>query len=596
MKKFLLNALAAFTGSCLTMCIGLLLFFILLGAMIAGLVGGSDDAPYIDDASVLTLTLGGVMDERLSDRPVDVQEIISGTERGTTLQDMLAAIRGAKGDRRIRGIELDCQGLGAMPASLQEIIEALADFRRSGKWIIAYGDAISQGDYYVACGADEVYLNPQGRLSLQGLGGSVMFFKGLLDKLGVKMQVFKVGTFKSAVEPFLLTEMSGPSRMQTRAYLDGIWAEYTARMARERGVTVAQINQWADSLLIDVQPARLASRRLVTAAIYRREVDDKIRQRLRLDKDTEICRVTPEDYLALNPDAARERPSRPHIAVLYAVGDIVDSGNGGIAGDVYTQQILDLAKDDNVRGMVLRVNSGGGSAFASEQIWDALQQFKKAGKPLYVSMGDMAASGGYYISCGADSIYADPATLTGSIGIFGMMPDLQGLVSGHLGIGVSTVGTNANSAFPDVFAPMTERERDVMQRNVEQGYDTFVSRVAAGRGLTDARVREIAEGRVWYGREALRIGLVDHLGSLHAALGAMARKTGLAVSDIATYPPVELNPLRQLLEQAVSGQAFAERLRASGLDADQAAAAADALLRFTSMAPLQARCPRITIR
>lgn len=611
LKKFLLNVLAAITGFWISMVLCILLVFGLIVMLIGGLMSGDTTVSSVKNGSVLCLTLQGDLNERASTDDISINELFTGSVNGPSLQDLLAAIRAAKGDKRIRGMLLDCQGLSGGAASLQELTEALADYRKSGKWLMAYSDDYQQGEYYLASGADAVYLNPRGTVNLRGLSGSVPFFKTLMDRLGIKMQVFKVGTFKSAVEPFLLTQMSEPSRLQTSTYLDGIWAEMTQHISQARGISSNQLTLWTDSMLMSYPTTRYQAMKVITKTAYRREVDDLIRSRLGLKKDADIPYVSLQDYIAANSDIYDTNPDRDHIALLYAVGDIVDSGKSGIVGPIYVQQILDLAKDEHVKGLVLRVNSGGGSAFASEQIWDALEQFKKTGKPFYVSMGDMAASGGYYISCGADSIMADATTLTGSIGIFGTLPDIQGLVEDKIGVNFSTVSTSPNAAFPNIFAPVTPYQRDVMQRNVEEGYDLFTRRVAQGRHISQDSVKVIAEGRVWYGRDALRIGLVDRLTSMQGTLLAMARKTHLTADKWVAYPAEKVNPWKQIVMTALNDQSYeeavkmlkstpalAEGAKAMGIDlrSHRAVLAYMQLVqRLMTPAPLQAQCERIHV-
>ncbi len=546
LKKFFI----AFMGTMAAIWLSLMIFIVGLFITISVAIGLNGNGLEVQDNSILRLDLHGVIPERTS--APSVQDFVMGNndiENVPTLSDMLKAIRLAAKDSKIKGIYIDCGGSELGYASRQELIQAIEEFKKTGKWVYAYGDSYTQGDYFVASSASRIFANPVGMVDIHGLGSTIPFFKNALDKLGVEMQVFKVGTFKSAVEPFLLTEMSEPSRMQTKVFINAIWNDMSQYIAKSRKVSVDKVNQWADSLSLAIAPVKYVDENIVDELCYRRQVEDKMRKLTNVDKDEDLHFVTPAQYLASSEimEEVFDKEDTDHIALLYAVGDIVDSGKGGIAGDVMVPQILELAEDDHVKGLVLRVNSGGGSAFASEQIWEALEYFKKKGKPFYVSMGDYAASGGYYISSGADVIYAEPATLTGSIGIFGMIPCAQKLLNNHLGINVSTVGSNANANFPQISAPLTGFQYEAMQKHVEDGYELFTSRVAAGRNLPVDSVLKIAEGRVWDGATALKIGLVDKPGSLNDVLVAMSKKTGLGLEKVVAYPEVNLSLIEEML-------------------------------------------------
>ena len=519
-----------------------------------------------------------------------------------SLSDILSSIKEAANDDRIEGVYLYCGGASMGIASRQELIGAIEGFRKSGKWVLAYGDYYSQGDYYVACSADEIYLNPVGAVDVRGLASVTPFFKGLMDKMGIQMQIIKVGQYKSAVEPFILTEASEPSKQQTRRYVDGIWDVMVGYIAERRGVDPDSVQMWADDMAMTFSAETCVDKNIAGRLAYSREVEDILKNRCGLDKKDKLRVVTPEEYVMIN-GAGFESQSKQHIAVLYALGDIVDSGKGGIVSEDMVPEILRLSKDDNVSGMVLRVNSGGGSAFASEQIWDALEQFKAEGKPVYVSMGDVAASGGYYISCGADKIYADQTTLTGSIGIFGMIPCLKGLVTDKLGVAFSTVSTNPNASAPSLYEPMTPLQHKRMQDMVEHGYETFVGRVAQGRGMSVDSVKVIAEGRVWYGEDALSIGLVDELGGLDAAIRAMAERVGLDESDYVEYPAIHFPLLLMMLRQADVNAAIGDGIVdmvgqyavVCGESSSYAARFASLVEQFIGQSPLQARMEDVTI-
>lgn len=528
LKRYFISVLGTITG----IWIFVIMFFV---AMVFGVVSlvTSGSGSIFNSKSVLYIDLTGSIVER--EYVPTVEDVILGYETSDNLSDIVTSIRLAKDDKDIKGIYINCGGSSLGIASRGELLDAITDFKTSGKWVCAYADSYSQGDYYVATAADEVYLNPIGSVDMHGLASTTLFFKNLLDKVGVEAQVVKVGDFKSAVEPYLRTDMSDSSVLQTHVFLDNIWDNVAGSIAKRRGVAASDVNMWADSISMTWLAQEYVDSKMVTALKYRSEVEDIIRGKLDIDEDKDLPVISPADYMAEHSDKLG-KASKKHVAVLYCVGDIVDAGNGGIVGPTVVAQIQALAEDDDVSGLVLRVNSGGGSAFASEQIWHALEQFKETGKPFYVSMGDYAASGGYYISCGADCIYADPNTLTGSIGIFGLLFNAEGLLSDKLGINTQTVETNPGSTMLIPYGPLTERQHAAMQDYVEHGYDTFVSRVAAGRHLEQAEVRRIGGGRVWDGQSALKIGLVDKLGNLNDVIVAMTDKCGLDDNKYVCYP------------------------------------------------------------
>lgn len=542
LKRYFISVLGTITG----IWIFIIMFVV---AMMLGVVSlfTSGNSVFSGSKSVLYIDLSGSIVER--EYVPTVSDVLFGYETGESLSDIVTSIRLAKDDKNIKGIYIDCGGSDLGVASRGEIVEALSDFKESGKWVYAYSDSYTQGDYYVATAADEVYLNPIGSVDMHGLASSTMFYKNLLEKIGVEAQVVKVGDFKSAVEPFIRTDMSDSSVLQTKVFLGNIWDNVAGGIAERRDVTKKDVNMWADSISMTWNSKRYVDANMVTALKYRSEVENLIREKLDIDSDDKLPTITPSGYMSEHGDKLG-KSGKKHVAVLYCVGDIVDGGSSGIVGPAVVDQIQALAEDDNVKGLVLRVNSGGGSAFASEQIWYALEQFKATGKPFYVSMGDYAASGGYYISCGADRIYADPSTLTGSIGIFGLLFNAEGLLHDKLGIDIQTVETNPGSSMLIPYGPLTERQYDAMQSYVENGYATFVSRVAEGRGMKEAKVRRIGGGRVWDGQSALEIGLVDELGDLNTVICAMAKKCGLDDNKYVCYPQKQASMLSFMLDGA----------------------------------------------
>ena len=564
--------------------------FVIAGfAIVAAAIGANSKSSEIENKSILYLNLTGEIAERIEQQNF-IDFVRDFESRGQSLEQILTSIRLAANDKKISGIFIDAKGSGMGVASRQELIEALQQFKESGKWIYAYADSYSQGDYLVASAADKIFLNPVGNVDIHGVGMQTPFFTGLLDKLGIKVQVVKVGTYKSAVEPFILTSMSEAARRQNQVYVYSIWNYYASTIASNRDVTASEVSAWADSLTFAWSADRAVDSRIVTETSYRRAVEDLLRDMTDVDSDEDLRLVSPEKYLEANAKKLAS-DSKEHIAVLYAVGDIVDSGEGGIVGETMVPQIIKLADDDNVAALVLRVNSGGGSAFASEQIWEALEYFKSTGKPFYVSMGDYAASGGYYISCGADRIYADATTLTGSIGVFGMIPDLSGFVTGKLGVTFSTVASSPNATFMSRTQPMTPGQLGAMQNYVEETYEKFTSRVAEGRHMDIDSVKSIAEGRVWIGSSAVELGLVDELGSLDATVKAIAEEVELPSDAWVAYPEVK----GDFIERLIAETSQLKSREGLILDPETIKYILTAK-RITEMEPVQARMPEIIIR
>lgn len=534
MKKFFSTMLGAFVGTWLAFLIFGIVIFVTGIVMMASMTFSSLKMPVasVSDNSVLVLNLSGSIPER--SQKANFQDLLEDTYSvPDNLKDILSAISIAKYDSRINGIVVKCNGASAGFATAKTIRDALSDFRNSGKWIYAYGESLAQGDYYIASLADSIYMNPVGMLDLHGVVSGIPFFKNTLEKIGVEMQIIRVGTFKSAVEPYMLTEMSEANRLQTQTYISNLWNNLTDSIAVSRKIRREVINQFADSLGMFSPANDVVKKGFVDGLCYVHEFESKVRMALGLSEDTEIPAVTVRELLT----TASNTESSNKIAVVYANGAIVVSGDkNGINSSELVPEILDLAKDDEIKGLVLRVNSPGGSAYASEQIWEALEQFKKAGKPFAVSMGDYAASGGYYISCGADRIFAEPTTLTGSIGIYAMVPCMSGLLTDKLGVNFDFVKTNANTDISTV-KPLTEFQKASFQKNVNAGYELFTSRCAVGRKMNINKLKSIAEGRVWDGMEAKKIGLVDEFGNVTDAVNWVATQAGIigdySVSD---YP------------------------------------------------------------
>lgn len=555
LKNFFISMLGAIAGFWISLMLFMVSCMILLaGSLATSLVNSEVNSAEIKDNSILRISFDANIEERGGS--LSFEEVLQDVPAPMTLENILRAISAAKEDKHIAGIYLDCKGGSGGIATMQAIQKALADFQKSGKWVCAYSDNYTQGNYYIASGAKYLYLNPVGSVDVRGLGSQIPFFKNLLDKLGVKMQIFKVGTYKSAVEPFILTEMSPASREMTDYFLKNIWNNMSTTIAQNRKVSVATVNQWADSLSVFNAPETYVKAKMVDKLLYANELTDHLKKITKTKKDDDLNFIDYNVYLA-SAKVPHEKSNKNKIAVLYACGDIVDTGDEGISAEKMVPEILDLAENDDIKAMVLRVNSGGGSAFASEQIWHALEVFKQNGKTLYVSMGDYAASGGYYISCGADRIFAEPSTLTGSIGIFGMIPDIQGLLNDKIGINLSTVTTNANGDFPTITKAVTPYQTAKMQKTIARGYDLFTKRCAQGRNIPQDSIKAIGEGRVWDGVTAKRIGLVDNLGGLQTAIRSLAKKMKYDNYQVVTYPNVEKNFWDMLAEMPMQAKTAA---------------------------------------
>lgn len=552
MKKFFISFLATMAGiwlSLILLVIGTLIFFGICAAM-----GSSDKKVNIGSNTVLKLNLAGSIVEKTP--KIKASELLMGElPKSQRLSDITGSIRAAAADDNISGIVIDCAGFSGGVAQIESIVEALRKFKADApdKWVYAYSDFYEQGEYYIAAAAaDSLFLNPVGMVDVNGLQSTSLFFKNLLDKIGVEMQVVKVGTYKSAVEPFILDKMSAPAREQMQLYLDNIWGFIAEAMASGRGVDVNRINSWADNYLMTQDPDSLVSWKVVDALRYRHEFDEAIASLVGKDDPDDVSYVTTTEYARAKDLDKKGSGKGATIAVLYAVGDITDTEGDGIVAADMVPQILDLADDEDIDGLILRVNSGGGSAFASEQIWEALEQYKKiSGKPYYVSMSDYAASGGYYISCGADKIFAQPGTLTGSIGIFGLIPNAQRLLNDKIGITTSVVKTNAGSSL-GIFEPMSPEQKAAMQAYVSRGYENFTARCAEGRGMSQDSIKAIGEGRVWDGSEALKIGLIDELGTLDDAIAAMAAQLSVDSYTLVAYPKSTDKWLDMLMESGIA--------------------------------------------
>lgn len=549
LKKFFLIICGSFVGSFIAIMVAMLCV-LMLGVSISLSMGRGTAT--VKSHSILKIDLSGAVEER-SEEVSSINELIAilqGSEKGASLQDIERSLSVAMLDDNIDGVVLNCNGVQAAPATLRAIRQAIVNFKKSKKWVYAYGNmGFDQGDYYVATAADSIFINPVGAVDVHGMASCTPYFKKVLDNIGVEMQVIRVGAYKSAVEPYMLDAMSPENREQQQLYLGNIWGVIENEMADARKIERGAFNQYVDSILL-VQPAdTLIKRHLVDAKIYRPEFENRLRKLTNVKATDDLNFVSPQ-MLATNYDAGENKDGV--IAVVYACGEI----DGGTPGEgIDSEQLVDcigkLQRDDDVKALVLRVNSPGGSAFGSEQIWHALENFKKAGKTFAVSMGDYAASGGYYISCGADCIFADSTTITGSIGIFGVIPCAQDLVENKIGVNVEVVKTNENAdllAMGVLSKRLTPAQRQSIQNSVNEGYELFTKRCADGRKVKQDSIKAIGGGRVWDGISAKKIGLIDQFGSLADAIEWTAKKAGLNTGyySVECYPTMEENMMAML--------------------------------------------------
>lgn len=546
MKDFFKNVFATM--------LGLFLFGIVMSFMgfmcLIGIIASSSSTTKIEDNSVLVLKLDGSMTEQEEENMMNsLQGISSLSFEGT-----MKAIKKAKDDDKVAGIYLEAGQFGADLAQAEEIEKALLDFRKSGKWIIAYGENYSTLGYYLASTANKIYLNKDGMIEWSGIGGEKVYYKNLLAKVGIKFVTTKVGKYKSAVEQLTADNISDADREQTQRYLDGWWNTILATVAKNRSLNKDSLNAYADRVITLEAPENMQKYKLVDGLIYNDQIADIVRKQLGIDKEDDINKLTVDDINADDTPVTGE-----HIAVYYAYGDIVDKASPQsifqddrqIVGNDMCKDLEDLAKDDDVKAVVIRVNSGGGSAYASEQIWHQISELKKV-KPVVVSMSGAAASGGYYLSSNADWIVADPTTITGSIGIFGLFLDRSELYTKKLGINYAEVKTNRNSVFGASGHPFTPEQLSLLQNNVNRGYMLFKKRVAEGRKMTMEQVENIAQGRVWLGQDAIKLKLVDQLGGLDDAIAKAAKLAKMNDYETASYPS-PLSTWEQLLGSYVGG-------------------------------------------
>lgn len=544
MKDFLKYTGATIVGLLIT---GLALSVLGLITIIGILSSSSDTSTPVGKQSVFVLDLAGDIQERYTPSPLD--QLLGEDIAIHGLDNILSSIRKAKHNQDIKGIYLNAEAFSCQPASLQAIRRELIDFKKSGKFIVAYAGTYSQSTYYLASVADKIALNPSGNICWHGLSGQTVFFKGLLDKLGIEMQVFRVGTYKAAVEPFVSTEMSAANREQTLAFTNSIWDGIVRDVSASRHIPADKLNALADRNMEYSSTEECVKQGLADTLMYKDQMLDYLKNLCHHSKDQKLNTLSLEDMINLRQDNTSEK-SQNIIAVYYAFGEIDGSpsynSEEGINSENVIRDLRNLRNDKNIKAVILRVNSPGGSAYGSEQIWREITLLKSQ-KPVIVSMGDYAASGGYYISCAADWIVAEPATLTGSIGIFGMVPNAEKLLSDKLGLKFDGVKTNRLADMGQFNRPFNAEEKALMQQTVDRGYRLFIQRCADGRHLNLNDLEKIAEGRVWTGEMAKEIKLVDQLGGLDTAIKEATRRAGIKHYTIVSYP-AKSNMITTLLQ------------------------------------------------
>ena len=541
--------------------VGIFLFGIIIGIFgvmsLVGMVASGQATKNVKENSVLVLKLQGDLQEQAQD---DVLGQLTGNTFNSLGMDAISsAIKKAKANKDIKGIYLETGVLGADVAQLQELRDQLVDFKKSGKWIVAYSDNYTQGCYYLATAADKVYINPEGSINWHGIGSQPMFVKDLLAKFGVKMQVIKVGKYKSATEMFTEEKMSDANREQTQRYIQSLWDNICKDVSKSRNISVAKLNDLADNGIFVANGKMLLAEKMVDGVKYADEMKAEVKKLLKLDADKKISQLSIADMANVKEEG---NDGDDEIAVYYAYGDIVDSPAAGslfsnshaIVGNDVCKDLEELANDDDVKAVVIRINSGGGSAYASEQMWHQVDLLKKK-KPVVISMGGMAASGGYYMSCNANYIFAEPTTLTGSIGIFGVIPNFSDLATNKLGLKFDEVKTNRNALFGSQARMMNEEELTFLQGAITRGYHLFRQRVADGRKMTVDQVEQIAQGHVFTGEDALKIKLVDELGGLDKAV-AKAAALAKTKSYYTQGYPAPLDFFDQLLQESTDNGSY----------------------------------------
>ncbi|WP_207427275.1 signal peptide peptidase SppA [Pedobacter sp. SYSU D00535] len=545
MKQFLKMVLASVVGIVVSFLVLIVITAVIIGAVVSK---AGNDQVEVKPGSILHVKLDYPVVERTSKSPFSNLELGDlGGDRSLGLNDILLSLKRAKADDNIKGIYLDVSSMQTGLASIEEIRNGLLDFKKSGKFIIAYSEVYTKTSYYLATAADKIYLNPEGLVEFTGFSSELIFFKGMLDKLNIDPQIIKVGTYKSAVEPFILDKMSDANREQVHTFLGSMYNHYLARISASRKLPQDSLYSIANQLKVQ-NATDAVNYKLVDALRYKDQILDELRTKTGIEKDKDVKSVTIEDYSKNNKPEEGDMNSR--IAVVYASGEIT-GGEGDdetIGSERISRAIRKARTDEKVKAVVLRVNSPGGSALASDVIWREVALTKKV-KPVIVSMGDVAASGGYYIACAADSIFAQPNTITGSIGVFGIIPNMQGFFNEKLGITFDRVKTGEHADIATVTRPLTDYEKLIIQKEVNKIYNTFTQKVATGRNKTQTYVDQIGQGRVWSGVDAVRIGLVDRIGGIDQAIASAAKMAKVKDYKIVSYP-IQKDPFESLFDKS----------------------------------------------
>jgi len=568
MKQFFKFMFASMLGTfitiMLTSILSMIIFFAMLGGIISSASKDTKKVAQIETNSVLHLTLNKPIADRTSGNPFENFDFGSmESQNGLGLDKILRSIKKAKTDDKIKGIYLDISFIPAGMATLEEIRAALIDFKKSKKWIISYSEIYTQGSYYIASTADKICINPAGIVEHRGLATELMFFKNALEKLEIEMQIIRHGKFKSAVEPFMLEKMSDANREQYQLILNTAWSSMIKEVSKSRGISIEKLNELADNMTI--QDAKIAKKEgLIDELYYKDELLAELRKKLKIEADDDINTITIGKYATTLKE--KNKTSKNHIAIIYASGSINSGKSKGesMGSETISKAIREARLDENVKAIVLRINSPGGSALASDVMWREVVLASKV-KPVIASMGNVAASGGYYIACAADKIVANEKTITGSIGVFGVIPNAQGLMNNKLGITFDRVKTNKHAGIMSVFKPLTADERDIIQISVEKIYDDFITKVADGRGMTKEEVDAIGQGRVWMGLDALKIGLVDEIGGLEKAIEIAQNAAKIDDYKIVNYPKLK-DPFEELIEELTANMKLKVLTNALGDD------------------------------
>ncbi len=550
MKGFFKYLLATILG----VIISLILFFIVMMGIIGAMVSSSDKPVEVKDNSILYIDLKKEIVDRSSNNPFQGFDISSMQPKSSIgLNDILKAIENAKTDPKIKGIYLELSSINAGAATVEEIRDALLAFKDSDKFIISYSEGYSQKAYYLASAADKILLNPEGMVEWLGLRSEVMFYKKTLEKLGVEPQILRHGKFKSAVEPFMLEKMSPENREQIMTFMGSIWNHWVNGISKTRNIPTTELNRLANGMLIHNAKTSL-DYHLVDSIVYKDQVINLLKKQTGTEERKDIASLTIEQYAKVPPAKKAKGLAKNKIAVIYAQGEIVsgDGGDGQIGSDKISKAIREARRDSTIKAIVFRVNSPGGSALASDVIWREVSLAKQA-KPVVVSMGDLAASGGYYISVPADTIFASPSTITGSIGVFGLFFNVKDGLNKYLGVNVDVVKTNEHADFFSMYRPMTAEEKAVGQLFIEETYQTFIGHVSEGRKIPVEKVDEIGQGRVWSGANAIDIKLIDKFGGMKCAIKHAAKMAKLENYRIVEYPKLK-DPFQQIIED-LTGQA-----------------------------------------